>query len=63
MDRALNPDSPLPPLPPFITEYLQPPNALAAQCHSKVNKIKNLFKLERVKEQDKTTADGIWKDR
>lgn len=63
MHRALDPDSPLPPLPSDITEYLQPPKALEAECHSSVNKINNLFKLERVKKQDTATADSIWKER
>ncbi|XP_071804212.1 X-ray repair cross-complementing protein 5-like isoform X1 [Asterias amurensis] len=62
MHRALNPDDPLPPLPSEVTAYLQPPTTVAAQCQSEVNKINNLFKLERIKKQDTATADSIWKD-
>ena len=63
MHRALNPSSALPALSPAIAEYLQPPQALAEESSSCIEKITKMFKLERVKKQEASTADNIWKDR
>ncbi|XP_022103565.1 X-ray repair cross-complementing protein 5-like [Acanthaster planci] len=62
MHRALNPTAALPALSPAIAEYLQPPRALSAECSSCVDKIKELFKLERVKKQEAASAESLWKD-
>ncbi|XP_038052595.1 X-ray repair cross-complementing protein 5-like [Patiria miniata] len=62
MHRALNPIGALPALSPAIAECLQPPAALSVECSTCVDKITELFKLERVKKQEVASAESMWKD-
>jgi ATP-dependent DNA helicase 2 subunit 2 len=63
-ERSLNPDDAIPDLDPFLAEYVQPPRELLTICEEKLQKIKELFPLEKVekkKKEDKTAAT-VWKD-
>ncbi|XP_071503293.1 X-ray repair cross-complementing protein 5-like [Diadema antillarum] len=61
MHRALNPDDPLPDIQEAIASYLQLPRAVAVRCEPQVEKVKGLFKLEKVKAKENVTGDTLWK--
>ncbi|XP_062520922.1 X-ray repair cross-complementing protein 5-like [Corticium candelabrum] len=63
--RALNPDDALPDLDPLLAEYVQPPRELLTICEQQLEKIKELFPLEKVEKKTRkedTTAAAVWKD-
>lgn len=61
MNKALNPDDPLPDVQEAIASYLQPARAVAVQCEANVETIKGLFKLEKTKAKEAVTGDSMWK--
>lgn len=61
--RALEPHEPLPELSPMIANSLNPPQEVSARCEAQCEKIKNLFKLEKVKKEDKKTGENMFKQK
>lgn len=61
--RALEPHEPLPELSPMIANSLNPPQEVSAQCEAQCEKLKNLFKLEKVKKEDRKTGENMFKQK
>lgn len=61
--RALEHHEPLPELSPMIANSLNPPQEVSARCEAQCEKIKNLFKLEKVKKEDKKTGENMFKQK
>lgn len=61
--RALQPHDPLPELSPLIANSLNPPQEVSARCEAQCDKIKDLFKLEQVKKEDKKTGENMFKQK
>lgn len=61
--QALEPHEPLPELSPMIANSLNPPQEVSARCEAQCEKIKNLFKLEKVKKEDKKTGENMFKQK
>lgn len=61
--RALEPHEPLPELSPMIANSLNPPQEVSARCEAQCEKLKNLFKLEKVKKEDKKTGENMFKQK
>lgn len=61
--RALEPHEPLPELSPMIANSLNPPQEVSAKCEAQCEKLKNLFKLEKVKKEDKKTGENMFKQK
>ncbi|XP_070533798.1 X-ray repair cross-complementing protein 5-like [Ptychodera flava] len=61
--RALNPNDPLPEIDRVVESYLEPPKEVLTSCEPQVEKLKKLFKLERVvKKKEDKTGENLWKD-
>lgn len=61
--RALEPHEPLPELSPMIANSLNPPQEVSAKCEAQCEKLKNLFKLEKVKKEDRKTGENMFKQK
>lgn len=61
--RALEPHEPLPELSPMIANSLNPPQEVSARCEAQCEKLKNLFKLEKVKKEDRKTGENMFKQK
>lgn len=61
--RALEPHEPLPELSPMIANSLNPPQEVSARCEAQCEKLKNLFKLEKVKKGDRKTGENMFKQK
>ncbi|XP_022297407.2 X-ray repair cross-complementing protein 5-like [Crassostrea virginica] len=61
--RALQPHDPLPELSPLIANSLNPPQEVSARCEAQCDKIKDLFKLEQVKKEEKKTGENMFKQK
>lgn len=61
--RALEPHEPLPELSPMIANSLYPPQEVSARCEAQCEKLKNLFKLEKVKKEDRKTGENMFKQK
>lgn len=61
--RALEPHEPLPELSPMIVNSLNPPQEVSARCEAQCEKLKNLFKLEKVKKEDRKTGENMFKQK
>lgn len=61
--RALEPHDPLPELSPMIANSLNPPQEVSARCEAQCEKLKNLFKLEKVKKEDRKTGENMFKQK
>lgn len=61
--RALEPHEPLPELSPMIANSLNPPQEVSARCEAQCDKLKNLFKLEKVKKEDRKTGENMFKQK
>lgn len=61
--RALEPHEPLPELSPMIANSLNPPQEVSARCEAQCEKLGNLFKLEKVKKEDRKTGENMFKQK
>lgn len=61
--RALEPHEPLRELSPMIANSLNPPQEVSARCEAQCEKLKNLFKLEKVKKEDRKTGENMFKQK
>lgn len=61
--RALEPHEPLPELSPMIANSLNPSQEVSARCEAQCEKLKNLFKLEKVKKEDRKTGENMFKQK
>lgn len=61
--RALEPHEPLPELSPMIANSLNPPQEVSARCEAQCEKLKNLFKLEKMKKEDRKTGENMFKQK
>lgn len=61
--RALEPHEPLPELSPMIANSLNPPQEVSARCEAQCEKLKNMFKLEKVKKEDRKTGENMFKQK
>lgn len=61
--RALEPHELLPELSPMIANSLNPPQEVSARCEAQCEKLKNLFKLEKVKKEDRKTGENMFKQK
>lgn len=61
--RALEPHEPLPELSPMIANSLNPTQEVSARCEAQCEKLKNLFKLEKVKKEDRKTGENMFKQK
>ncbi|XP_036396923.1 X-ray repair cross-complementing protein 5 [Megalops cyprinoides] len=57
--RAVNPDTPLPPVDPWLRVALERPQAVTARCQASLQEVRKLFPLKEVvrKKELKTSAD------
>ncbi|KAL4218077.1 X-ray repair cross-complementing protein 5 [Mactra antiquata] len=60
--RAFNPDDPLPELSPLIAESLKPPQEVMASCTESLEKLKEKFKLEKVKKKEEVTGENMFQE-
>ncbi|XP_041471452.1 X-ray repair cross-complementing protein 5-like [Lytechinus variegatus] len=61
MYRALNPEEALPGIERAMDAFLQPCRAVAVQCEPQVERMRELFKLEKAKAKEAVTGDSMWK--
>lgn len=62
--RALNPDDPLvTELSEVVRQALEPPQSVLTQCEATLEQMRDNFKLKKVEQKSKDSADAIFQQR